>query len=50
MLIKTLKTKNLNLKLKIKIFNLKKQSWKFGLPEQKRWFERIFVKKTYIFY
>ncbi len=45
MLIKTLKTKDLNLKLKSKIFNLKKQSWKYGLSEQKRWFEKNIRKE-----
>lgn len=40
MQIKILKTKNLNSKIKKKIFSLKKQSWKFNILDQKNWFKK----------
>ena len=40
MQIKILKTKDLNSKTKKKIFSLKKQSWKFNILEQKKWFKK----------
>lgn len=38
MQISILKTKDLNPKIKKKIFSLKKQSWKFNISKQKKWF------------
>ena len=42
--IKILKTQYLNFSIKEKIFNLKKQFWKFSLISQKRWFKKNIFK------
>jgi hypothetical protein len=47
MQIKKLKTKDLNSKTKKKIFNLKNQSWKFNLLEQKKWFKKNIHKEDF---
>ena len=48
--IKILKTQYLNFSIKEKIFNLKKQFWKFSLISQKRWFKKIFLRMIYTYY
>lgn len=45
MQIKKLRTKDLNSEIKKKIFFLKKQSWRYNLLEQKKWFKKNIHKE-----